>query len=71
MCTQYVRSLECGHLFKANRKRANFIISGSFDGTIKVWELPKGVCLFTINAHSDWIMCFEQLINGYLITYKN
>ena len=56
MYTQYVGSLECGHLFKKLIENEQILLSISFDCTIKVWELlQKGACLFTINAHSDWI----------------
>lgn len=41
-----------------NRKtnyQGPFLISGSRDKTIKVWDVGVGICLFTLVGHDNWI----------------
>lgn len=33
------------------------IYSGSWDGTIKIWDISSGLCLQTLNGHKDAITC--------------
>jgi len=47
------------------------IISGSWDHSIKLWDLKKGQCLKTLESHSNWINCLlilkstpDELISG-------
>ena len=31
----------------------NLVLTGSFDETVKVWDVKSGSCIQTLNAHSD------------------
>ena len=33
--------------------RRQLLVSGCYDGTIKVWDLPNMSCLFSVHHHSD------------------
>uniref|UniRef100_T1I273 WD_REPEATS_REGION domain-containing protein n=1 Tax=Rhodnius prolixus TaxID=13249 RepID=T1I273_RHOPR len=32
-----------------------FLASGSRDKTIKVWDVSRGICLFTLEGHDNWV----------------
>lgn len=32
-----------------------FIVSGSRDKTIKIWDVSSGICLFTLHGHDNWV----------------
>ena len=32
-----------------------FLISGSRDKTIKLWDISIGICLFTLVGHDNWV----------------
>jgi len=39
-------------------KDGHRLISGSHDGSVKLWDSTVGGCLFTSdNAHTDWVTC--------------
>lgn len=38
-----------------NRTTGPFLISGSRDKTIKVWDVGVGACLFTLIGHDNWV----------------
>lgn len=40
---------------KRNNKPGPFLISGSRDKTIKVWDVSVGSCLFTLIGHDNWV----------------
>ena len=44
------------------------LASGCKDGSIRIWNLDTGVCTQTLraNAHSDLVMCVEELSKGRL-----
>jgi WD40 repeat protein len=48
----------------------NILVSGSFDKTLKIWDLSRAACLSTVNAHSDcvnavsWSTCGKWLVSG-------
>ena len=35
----------------------NNIVSGSRDGTLRVWDLTRGVCVHTLVGHSASVRC--------------
>lgn len=42
------------------------LVSGSLDKTIKVWEVSKGTCLFTLKGHARTIRALLELQDGRL-----
>jgi len=52
-----VRTLE-GHdsWVRTAAVRGPLAISGSYDKTVKVWELEGGTLLQTLQGHNDWVM---------------
>ncbi len=38
------------------------VVSGSYDKTLKEWDLGSGLCIHTLEGHQDWITCcsFDQ-----------
>jgi WD40 repeat protein len=65
----YLKTLLTGHseyiyalLYLTNN---NTLLSGSFDGTIKIWECNNYLCIKTIFAHDEGVKCFAKLSNGY------
>jgi WD40 repeat protein len=43
----------------------NSLVSGSYDKTVKVWDLATGRCEFTMRGHSEWVSavdCNAQVI---------
>lgn len=45
----------------------NELLSGSKDGKIKVWRLDVGLLSLSLDAHSDWVRCFELCgANGFI-----
>ncbi len=43
-------------------------MSGSYDNTIKIWDLKSGRCLKTIQAHNGYIYSLQLLPSGDLIS---
>lgn len=41
--------------------------SGSFDESIKIWDVKKGVCLRTLPAHSDPVSAVHFSRDGTMI----
>jgi len=39
------------------RSRLNVVASGSYDKTIKLWDIQTGACLQTLYGHADWLRC--------------
>ncbi|CAK85395.1 unnamed protein product (macronuclear) [Paramecium tetraurelia] len=37
------------------------IISGSYDTTIKIWEISTGICQNTLNGHTKPVLCLQVL----------
>ena len=31
------------------------VVSGSFDETLKVWDVATGECVATLEGHSNWV----------------
>ncbi|XP_052075618.1 lissencephaly-1 homolog [Mytilus californianus] len=40
---------------KGNMRSGPFLISGSRDKTIKMWDISVGLCLFTLIGHDNWV----------------
>lgn len=47
--------------------QSNLIVSGSFDESVRVWDVKKGKCIKVLPAHSDPVsgVCFNR--DGTLI----
>ena len=39
----------------ASGKLGPFLVSGSRDKTIKMWDTSSGLCLFTLVGHDNWV----------------
>ena len=44
------------------------IASSGTDEKIKIWDISTGECIFTIDAHINWIWALELLDNDTLIS---
>ena len=40
---------------KGSTRNGPFLISGSRDKTIKMWDISVGLCLFTLIGHDNWV----------------
>mmetsp|Transcript_4536 Transcript_4536/g.6255 ORF Transcript_4536/g.6255 Transcript_4536/m.6255 type:complete len:651 (+) Transcript_4536:175-2127(+) len=40
---------------------ADRLVSGSYDKTLKIWELGSGRCLRTLRGHDGWVSCLALL----------
>ena len=46
------------------------LISGSYDKTIKIWNLTSGRCINTLEEHTSSVLCLVT-INDLLILNSN
>ncbi len=46
--------------------KANLIASGSYDNTIRVWDIDSGKCLAVLTGHEDYVLCLLDLGYGLL-----
>jgi len=44
------------------------IVAGSRDGTVKVWDINKSVCILNIKAHNNFIYAIKMLVDGNIAT---
>lgn len=44
-----------GNDIKKGSRAGPFLVSGSRDKTIKVWDISTGICLFTLIGHDNWV----------------
>ena len=42
------------------------LASGSYDDTVKIWEVATGVCEATLEGHEDFVTCLAKLDGGRL-----
>jgi F-box/WD-40 domain protein 7 len=47
---------------------ATLLISGSYDHTLKLWDLKAGTCTNTLRGHTDAVLCLqfdnEKIVSG-------
>ena len=43
------------------------LASGHWDGTIKLWSLPEGALLRTLESHADWVLSIAISPDGTLL----
>ena len=48
-----------------------FFASGSFDKTIKIWDIYNFSCVHTINGHNDLILVLLRINNGLIVSCSN
>lgn len=46
--------------------RNGLLCSGSWDHTIKLWNIDSGECMPTMSGHTDWVSVMVELSNGWL-----
>lgn len=44
------------------------LVTGAWDGTIKIWDLNTNSCVSTLNGHTNWIASFKLLSTDKLIS---
>ncbi|XP_033628104.1 lissencephaly-1 homolog isoform X1 [Asterias rubens] len=44
-----------GKQTKKNQRSGPFLVSGSRDKSIKVWDVSAGVCIITLTGHDNWV----------------
>ena len=44
------------------------MISGSFDKSIKIWDINTGICLKTLRGHEDYITCLEKISSTKIVS---
>jgi WD40 repeat protein len=50
-------------------KKKNFLISGSDDTTIRIWDINQGFsCIFTIEAHTNFIQSLILYQNDFIVS---
>jgi WD40 repeat protein len=40
------------------------LVTGSYDGLVRVWDVPNNECLVTFNAHTNFVSCLVALSDG-------
>ena len=47
---------------------AEKVVSGSYDKTLKIWNIKTGQCCHTLRGHVDHVLCLQfndkQLVSG-------
>ena len=64
------RTLE-GHslpVFRLVQLADGRVVSGSWDRTLKVWNVNTGVCERTLEGHSSYVNCLVQLADGRVVS---
>ncbi|OAF64404.1 hypothetical protein A3Q56_07884 [Intoshia linei] len=69
--TNITKSINPDQLLPTNNSTVlnGYLVSGSRDKTIRIWDIGTSQCLFQLNGHDDWVrqMCF-QTGGGYLLS---
>ncbi|GBG34061.1 Nuclear distribution protein PAC1-1 [Hondaea fermentalgiana] len=61
--------LSNNHADQAQAGGAAYVVSGSRDRTVKVWQVATGVCLMTLTGHDNWVRAVAFQPHGkYLLT---
>jgi len=61
-----------GKTYKGKPVMGNFLLSGSRDKSVKIWEMSTGLCIMTLIGHDNWVrgVCFHP--NGkYVISVSD
>src|SRR6266513_1923547 len=45
----------------------HLLASGSFDRTIRIWDVERGTCLRTLTGHTNWVMGLAFTPDGKLL----
>jgi|GEM_PF-1253048 len=53
---------------KEEKKVQQFLVSGSYDHTVRLWELPEGNLLATLEGHTDLVQCLAVSSDGKLLS---
>lgn len=48
-----MRKVPIHYRYTIYSSEGNMIASGSFDESVRVWDVKRGLCLRTLPAHSD------------------
>jgi WD40 repeat protein len=35
------------------------LVSGSYDSTLKIWDVDTGLCTSTLRGHTDSVLCLQ------------
>ena len=70
---------KCLHTFSGHTRSVRtlcqindyFFASGSFDKTIKIWDIYNYHCIHTICAHKDLILIMIKMNSGEIISCSN
>jgi WD40 repeat protein len=44
------------------------VISGSFDNTLRLWDIESGACVKTLAGHTNSVYCVVQLADGRVLS---
>jgi WD40 repeat protein len=39
----------------------NMVVSGSYDSSVKTWDMTTGKCLNTLRGHGNWVICLQTV----------
>ncbi len=74
LCSNFTNGVYASHTVQGHQGRVfcldfaqGKLISGSYDNTIKIWDLETGVCTQTLYSHGDSVCCLA-LAQGKLIS---
>ena len=48
--------------------RNGYLVSGSSDKTIKIWNIETRACIQTLTDHTDWVYDLLELKNGNIVS---